>query len=392
MNEEYWTNNNFLEYYRKYKTAIRGVWPEAMMLMQPSPFEIPPRIKGTEDEDPNMIFASHFYDGITLITKKWNKIWNIDVLGFLRGRYSNPAFAIKIGETAIRNCFKDQLNEIRLEGIEYMGVHPCIYTEIGIPYDMDDKYAYKTGDYRSQAAAIDANCYAIEGSKVAGFTWWVYSANNSHFWGDNWNGEDLSIYCAEDKPLPPSSYTGKQFLDPSSPSYSESQSESNAPVTPRSLQQMLSVDDMKSSPHSPPMQTSDTPGYRGAEAYIRPTPIATHESIQTFGFDLKTCTFTLTLTAATPTPQDHPTEVFLPDFHFPQAQTVVEVSGGKWTISVDEVIEGAPQQILRWWHGEGEQRIKVKGLKRRRGTLQVKEEEEGYLDAYWEMGRNCRVM
>nr|POE96961.1 putative glycosyl hydrolase [Quercus suber] len=349
VDQDYWTNNNFLDYYRKYKHAIRGVWPDAMMMMQPSPFEVPPRIKGTKDDDKNMIFASHFYDGITLITKKWNKLYNVDVLGILRGRYSSPAFAVKIGETAIRNCFKDQLSEIRREGDEYMGTHPCIYTEIGIPYDMDDQRAYHTGDYSSQVAAIDANMFAVEGSRVAGFTWWVYTAGNSHLWGDNWNGEDLSIYSSEDRPLPPSSYTAAhdEFSPgPASPSYSESQSESNAPVTPDSLDKTLSVDNMAHA-QSRLAQATEVPGYRAAEAYVRPTPIATHGTIISFGFDLKNCTFTLALSATGATPHETPTEIFLPDFHFPRGQTSVEVTGGKWTIQVDEVIEGSPQQIMR---------------------------------------------
>nr|POE48762.1 putative glycosyl hydrolase [Quercus suber] len=390
VDQDYWTNNNFLDYYRKYKHAIRSVWPDAMMLMQPSPFEIPPQIKDTKDDDQNMIFASHFYDGITLITKKWNKLYNVDVLGVLRGRYSSPAFAVKIGEAAIRNCFKDQLGEIRREGDQYMGTHPCIYTEIGIPYDMDDKRAYQTGDYSSQAAAIDANMFAVEGSSVAGFTWWVYTASNSHYWGDNWNGEDLSIYSSEDRPLPPSSST-RPSLDPSNPNYSESQNEGNTPVTPDSLQKTLSVDSMPNI-HLRATQSTETPGFRAAEAYVRPTPIATHGSIISFGFDLKTCSFTLALNATSATPQDAPTEIFLPDFHFPVGQTSVEVTGGKWTIQVDEMVESAPQQIMRWWHGEGEQKIVVKGIRRKRGTLAIREEEEGYLDAYWQMGKNCTIM
>ena len=401
LDQEYWTNNYFMHYYRKYKTAIRSVWPEAMMFMQPAPFEIPPQIKGTKDEDHNTVFASHFYDGITLITKSWNRWWNVDVLGVLRGRYSSPAFAIKIGETAIRNCFKDQLSTVRQEGIDYMGVHPCVYTEIGIPYDMDEKKAYSTGDYGSQIAAIDANAYAVEGSKAQGFTWWVYTAESSHRWGDNWNGEDLSIYCEEDRPLPPSSYlagadgnaSSKLSLDPSSASYSESQSERSAQavVGPgKSLQKTLSVNEMAQTPS----RTAEAPGFRAAEAYIRPTPVSTHGRVDSFGFDLKSCTFTLTLTAPSPTEQDAPTEIFLPDFHFPQQQTAVEVSGGKWTIQVDEVVgvEGAAQQVLRWWHREGEQKLSVKGVKRKGGAVVGKEGEEGYLEAYWQMGRNCSVM
>ncbi|KAK3677197.1 hypothetical protein LTR78_002735 [Recurvomyces mirabilis] len=381
MDQEYWTNNNFLEYFRKYKNAIRDVWPEAILLMQPAPFEIPPSIKGTKDDDHNMVFASHFYDGITLIMKKWNKVWNVDVLGILRGRYSSPAFAIKLGETAIRNCFKDQLSSIRQEGIDYMGEHPCLYTEIGIPYDMDDQKAYRTGDYSSQAAAIDANHFAVEGSKAAGLTWWVYTATNSHFWGDNWNGEDLSIYSAEDKELPAPSHGGNT---------------GGAAVTPASMKRTFSVDQMSA---SRTVSNSDTAGYRAAEAYIRPHPELVHGTITSHGFDLKNCTFHLNITATGPTPQDHPTVIFIPEFHFPRQPehtTTIEVSGGKWEIRIEgqDVGEGAGQQVLRWWHGEGEQKLVVKGLKRKRGavTSEAGEGEESYMEAYWQMGKNCAVM
>jgi hypothetical protein len=101
-------------------------------------------------------------------------VWNVDVFGILRGKYLTPAFAIKIGETAIRNCFAHQLAAMQKEGADNMGVHPCIFSEIGIPYDMDDKYAYKTGNYSSQIAAMDANHFALEEAKVNGFTLWTY--------------------------------------------------------------------------------------------------------------------------------------------------------------------------------------------------------------------------
>jgi hypothetical protein len=96
------------------------------------------------------------------------------VFGLLRGRYLGTAFAIKIGEAAIRNSFREQLASIRKEGLDYMGDHPCVLTEFGIPYDMDDKYAYKTGDFTSQLLAMDANHFAVEGSLMSGYTLWVY--------------------------------------------------------------------------------------------------------------------------------------------------------------------------------------------------------------------------
>ena len=51
-----------------------------------------------------------------------------------------------------------------------------IFSEIGIPYDMDDKHAYKTGDYSSQVRAMDANHFALEGSTANGFTLWLYTS------------------------------------------------------------------------------------------------------------------------------------------------------------------------------------------------------------------------
>ena len=70
----------------------------------------------------------------------------------------------------------------------------------------------------------------------------------------------------------------------------------------------------------------------------------------------------------------------------------MEVTGGKWKIEIDEKMEGARQQVFRWWHGEGEQKFTVRGLKRKNGAAVAREEDEGYMEAYWAMGRNCTVM
>ena len=168
------TNTYFMDHYRKYKDAIRSVHKSAIMFLQPPVLELPPEIQGTMDDDQRTVFATHYYDGLTLLTKHWNRWYNVDVVGVLRGRYLSPMFAVKFGETAIRNCLRDQLKALKDEGLKYLGTHPCVFTEIGIPYDMDDKYAYKTGDYSSQSLAMDANHYALEGSGISGFCLWVY--------------------------------------------------------------------------------------------------------------------------------------------------------------------------------------------------------------------------
>jgi hypothetical protein len=65
------TNRHFMEHYRNFRDAIRGVHKDAMMFCQPPVLEVPPTIIGTPDDEPNMVHAVHFYDGLTLMTKHW---------------------------------------------------------------------------------------------------------------------------------------------------------------------------------------------------------------------------------------------------------------------------------------------------------------------------------
>lgn len=122
----------------------------------------------------------------------------------------------------------------------------------------------------------------------------------------------------------------------------------------------------------------DMRGLRAAEAFIRPTPITTHGDVNKFVFDLKNSIFSFSLSAPSPTAENKPTMIYLPEFHFPSGQTTVEVSGGKWSISTEET-NGAERQILQWWHAEGEQTITVKGVVRKQGGPLGTEEDEGYL-------------
>ncbi|CAN8104873.1 unnamed protein product [Discula destructiva] len=411
LNYESFTNTWFMDFYRDYRDMIRAQHPEALMLCQPPVLELPPSIKGTKDDDPNMIYAPHYYDGITLMTKKWNRVWNVDILGILRGRYWAPAFGIKVGETAIRNSFKEQLSSMRKEGLDFMGNHPCVLTEFGIPFDLADKAAYKTGDYTDQSAAMDANHFAVEGSGMEGYSLWTYCTNNVHQWGDQWNGEDLSIFSLDDKPLPISavphskadSLSSSSNAAPSASNHSE-----DVAVTPSNLKSSITNQSITSSVNNSPAAESDlpevmrttnrslaAPGYRAAEAYVRPSPNAVAGDITNYVFDLRTCTFTVSLFAKKDTDPDGPSVFFLPAFHFPRDMCVVETSGGKWEIFADE----GEVQRLRWWHGRGEQTLKVVGTVRRNLNRsgedgeRMCEEEPGYYDAVsaW-IDKGCVVM
>ncbi|TVY94521.1 putative glycosyl hydrolase [Lachnellula willkommii] len=392
LDYEQFTNIYFMEFYRKFRDTIRAIHQDCILFCQPPVLEIPPSIKGTADDDPKMVYAPHYYDGLTLMTKKWNRYWNVDVLGVLRGRYMSPAFAVKIGEAAIRNSFKDQLSAMVQEGLDYMGNHPTILTEFGIPYDMDDKYAYKTGDYSSQSGAMDANHYAIESSPMAGYTLWLYMTENKHHLGDQWNGEDLSIFSVDDRPLPlspvPPTPNNDSTTTLEGPSTQKGFSDEST-VNPGNLKAKLKTPSISSEATDKPPELTNAPGFRAAEAYVRPSPISTVGKILNHGFDLRNCIFTLRLHAHQACTEDNPTEIFLPEFHFPKDRCEVEVTGGKWTISTDDA-DGGLIQRLRWWHVDGEHSIRVKGVQRRQNMMLGKEEEEGYLDQCQQT--KCSVM
>ncbi|RMZ89778.1 hypothetical protein DV736_g2987, partial [Chaetothyriales sp. CBS 134916] len=389
LDYERFTNLYFIEHFRKYRDAIRAIHKNCIIILQSAVLEIPPTIKDGPDDDRRLIFASHYYDGLTLLTKHWNKWYNFDVFGFMRGKYSSPMFAVKVGETAIRNSFREQLEGIRLEALDRTGDHPMIFSEIGIPYDMDDGYAYRTGNYSSQVAAMDANHFALEGSGANGYTIWTYVASNNHRWGDNWNGEDLSIFSVDDT-LPPSN--APLML----PSTNVSSLSIDKPSVPPLVDESSLNPHLKAA-HSPvPMSASSqqgqNPGLRAAEAFIRPSPIATVGQLVKSGFDLRSCTFTMSVKSNKPAAEDGPTEIYLPDFHFPSEKASIRVTSGQWRIETVNV-SGEGMQIMKWWHEKGEQSLTVVGVKTKLGAVGEEDEEEtGYFEMMRKLATNCSIM
>ena len=160
------------------------------------------------------------------------------------------------------------------------------------------------------------------------------------------------------------------------------------PVSPSNLKQTLSKPSMASEPSSEDADMKSLLGLRASEAFVRPFPIAIAGDLKDYGFDLRGCVFTMFITATAATSKDAPTEVFLPGYHFPRDHTQVESSGGQWIITTDDR-GSASKQILKWWHGEGDQTLKVRGVARNYG-IPVAGDDEGYLNHYWQAG--CSIM
>jgi hypothetical protein len=89
---------------------------------------------------------------------------------------------------------------------------PCLLGEFGLVYDLDGGAAYKSGDFSAQRDALDGYYRAIEANLLHS-TQWNYTADNDNRHGDQWNGEDLSIWSRDqaDDPRPPGG--GERALD-----------------------------------------------------------------------------------------------------------------------------------------------------------------------------------
>ncbi|EGN96345.1 glycoside hydrolase family 5 protein [Serpula lacrymans var. lacrymans S7.3] len=190
--------------FRRYAERIRKAHPEAILFVQPPVFARPPPVN-EELLRGRCCYSTHYYDGLTLITRHWN--WfNADALGLLRGKYSSTLQAVKIGEGAIRKSLQEQLGILKSDALDLgAGNYPTIIGEIGTPFDMDAKRAYGytnngryKGDFSSQEKALDASMNAADGPNVLNWTLWTYCPDNSHEWGDGWNMEDLSLWSGDD--------------------------------------------------------------------------------------------------------------------------------------------------------------------------------------------------
>jgi len=206
---DYWA-----PHWQAWARRIRKAHPEAIHFVAPPVFAQPPPLPA-EDLAGRCAYSTHYYDGLTLVTRHWN--WfNADALGLLRGKYSNKFQALRIGEKAIRRSLQAQLTMLK-EDAPILGAYPTMIGEIGIPFDMDGRKAYgwtdggrHKGNFSSQQRALDASLNATDGPNSLSYTVWTYCPDNMHQWGDMWNMEDLSLWSVDDLRLrsEPSMYQG----------------------------------------------------------------------------------------------------------------------------------------------------------------------------------------
>jgi Glycoside hydrolase family 5 C-terminal domain len=142
--------------------------------------------------------------------------------------------------------------------------------------------------------------------------------------------------------------------------------------------------EMSSLTFSFPYNPSLNAGSRAFEAFVRPSPILVAGTPKSYGFDMRSCRFSLTMVPYTcEPPEDAPTEIFVPEYLFQDCEPEIWVSSGQW-------IMYRPGQVLRWWHaGSAEQTLKISSGYKRDGFVGIADNDvEGWY--YW--NGKCKIM
>lgn len=191
--------NDYLRpFVNRYAREIRSVVPEAIIFVEGVPGG--EHLRWGPEDEPNIVNAAHWYDGLTLLNKSFNPFLTFNPL----------TRRFVFGRRGVRRAFAEQLAHIK-KWAEQMGGVPTLIGEIGIPFDMQGKRAYRTGDFSRQIEAMDANMWALEANLLS-FTLWNYTADNTNERGDRWNDEDLSIFSRDQQTNPQDINSGGRAL------------------------------------------------------------------------------------------------------------------------------------------------------------------------------------
>lgn len=189
-----------LPFTRRFAEVVHAVDADAMIFAESEVEKPAPHY--TQAPENNIVFAPHWYDGVTLLFKRY-----IPWLGsnlFTK----TPIF----GSSRIKKSYKTQLGMYKDQASQKLGNVPVLIGEIGIPFDMENKNAYRTGDFTQQARSMDRSMHALE-ANLLNYTIWNYTSDNTNERGDRWNDEDLSIFCRDQQKDPDDINSGGRALE-----------------------------------------------------------------------------------------------------------------------------------------------------------------------------------
>jgi hypothetical protein len=264
----------------RFAEAIQAEMPGALIFVEHDPVHA---LKPWGPELPQgLVFAPHWYDALTLLKKQFSPWVAVDELSGM----------LVFGRGRIRKAFARQLASLKTAAVENLGGIPTLLGEFGIPFDLDNKRSFRSGDFSKQEQALERSFRAVEDNLLSCMLW-NYTPDNTNAHGDLWNDEDLSIFCRDQQAQP---------------------------------------EDLNS-------------GGRGLRAVVRPYAAKIAGEPLEMGFDMRSKVFRLAFRHDPAVSE--PTEIFVPDLQYPHG-IHVEVSDGSWE-------HRAEQYLLIYTHTEKQQ-------------------------------------
>ncbi len=256
----------------RYATAIRQIAPQTLIFLETDPRMPPPPWEPQDAQ--NIVYAPHWYDATVLFLKTYSPWIGFDV-------HTNRVI---LGRRRVQRSFARQLGKHKEYARRLLGNVPTLIGEIGIAYDLNGRRAYRSGSFTQQIRAMDRSLSAAD-ENLLSYTIWNYTPDHDNEHGDQWNGEDLSIYSRE---MRKASVHGPDGFE------------------------MVGA--------SPEASVDNNAGGRALQAIVRPYPRATAGDPLHFSFDIHRRIFTFEF-RHDPNIQA-PSEIFVPDYQYPQGYNV----------------------------------------------------------------------
>lgn len=171
--------------------AIHAVDPNAMSFVEFDAIGMDEIPYWSEAEAENIVFAPHWYDFLTLMTKTYYRHLGVDALNY----------KVVAGHDAKIQSFVAGLAHAKSIAETRFGGVPTLIGEMGIPFDMNNREGYLHDDWEAHVMALDDTMRAMD-ANLLNYTLWNYTADNNNQHGDKWNGEDLSIYSPDQRKNP----------------------------------------------------------------------------------------------------------------------------------------------------------------------------------------------
>ncbi|WYZ44950.1 hypothetical protein EsH8_VIII_000266 [Colletotrichum jinshuiense] len=251
----------------------------------------------------NLVFAPHFYD-LNVLFSKHHSWMSVNVQGLSRGMFILKA--LYFGARALRKNYRTQLANILKHGRASLGGHvPALIGEVGVPYDINGREAFATGQYDKQRELMHALISAMEDNNVA-FTLWNYNPDNRVEYGDGWNTEDFSVINGDTEAKP-------------------------GHILPDYANEAHEDDEL----------------YRGGrvlDVIIRPYAVKIAGRALRSDWDPRTLQYVFEWTSETSaksnsdkkqSERSRTTEVFIPKYHYAEGSIDVKVSDGEWSYDPD---------------------------------------------------------